>query len=106
MAWAGMMVLAIVLVTSPAAAQTYWSTTVPDCSLLYTSAVPVVVNGVSVGYSCYTSGTFVWFAAGAGWGTSLRVAAPASGAVNVDYSFYDASGNPVNLDYTNTATPI
>lgn len=35
---------------------------------------------------------------GGGYTTALRVAGPASGAVGVDYSFYDLGGNAQNLD--------
>ena len=55
---------------------------------------------MTIGYSCYVSGTFVWLAAGGGWGTSIRVAAPASAAIGVDYTFYDTSGNNLRLDTT------
>lgn len=81
----------------------YWSTNPQlDCtSLGQSSPVPITnSSGTTIGYSCYVSGTFVWLAAGGGWGTSIRVAAPASGAVGVDYSFYDAKGNNLNLDTT------
>jgi hypothetical protein len=77
----------------------YYSATQPDCSSLGT--LPVAIRNASsgtLGYSCYMSGTFVWYAAGGGWGTSIRVAAPASGAIGVDYSFYDQSGDPQSLD--------
>ena len=79
----------------------YWSIPAPDCSSLAGES-PVAIVGPSgtVGYSCYVSGTFVWLAAGGGWSTALRVAAPASGAIGVDYSFYDASGNNLSLDST------
>jgi hypothetical protein len=46
------------------------------------------------------SGTFLWLAAGGGWTTSIRVAAPASGAVGADYYFYDKSGSGLTLDIT------
>jgi hypothetical protein len=42
----------------------------------------------------------VWFAAGGIWGTTIRVAAPASAPIGVDYTFYDQSGNDLNLDST------
>lgn len=77
----------------------YWSTAPPDCSSLAGES-PVEISGAAgtIGYSCYVSGTFVWLAAGGGWSTAIRVAAPASGAIGVDYSFYDASGNDLKLD--------
>jgi len=85
--------------------QTYWSTDPNlDCS---NSEGPfsITVSGVSgTVYACGNSGTFVWYAAGGPtnnpWLTFMRVAAPASGAVNVDYQFFDESGNPVSLDTT------
>jgi hypothetical protein len=57
-------------------------------------------SGKTVGYSCYVSGTFVWLAAGGGWSSAIRVAAPASAAIGVDYTFYDASGHNLKLDTT------
>ncbi len=70
----------------------------PDCSSL--GSPPVAIpdgSGGTLGYSCYVSGTFNWYDAGSGWGTSIRVAAPASGAIGVEYSFYDQIGNPQSL---------
>ena len=67
-------------------------------------------SGATIGYSCYVSGTFVWYAAGgvdynpAKWGTSIRVAAPASGDIGVDYFFYDTKGNDQSLDTTGSVT--
>ncbi|HVN04175.1 MAG TPA: hypothetical protein VMT86_07140 [Bryobacteraceae bacterium] len=85
----------------PVTGPVYWSTTAPDCSSLAgESAVAITGASGTVGYSCYVSGTFVWLAAGGGWSTAIRVAAPASGAVGVDYSFYDGSGNSLQLDST------
>lgn len=88
-------------VTGPA----YWSATAPDCSSLAGES-PVAITGASgtLGYSCYVSGTFVWLAAGGGWSTAIRVAAPASAAIGVDYSFYDPSGNNLKLDSTSAGS--
>jgi len=85
----------------PIAGAVYWSATPPDCSSLAGES-PVAILGGSgtVGYSCYVSGTFVWLAAGGGWRTAIRVAAPASAAIGVDYSFYDPGGNTLKLDST------
>lgn len=86
--------------TQPAVAgPVYWSSTAPDCSSLAGES-PVAIAGASgtVGYACYVSGTFVWLAAGGGWSTAIRVAAPESAAIGVDYSFYDASGNSLKVD--------
>ena len=81
----------------------YWSPVAspPDCtSLAGESPVAVMSGTTTLGYSCYVSGTFVWFAAGGAWGSSIRVAAPASAAIGVDYTFYDASGDNLALDTT------
>jgi hypothetical protein len=80
----------------------YWSTVPPDCSSLAGESPVAIANssGKTVGYSCYVSGTFVWLAAGGGWSSAIRVAAPASAAIGVDYTFYDASGNNLKLDTT------
>jgi hypothetical protein len=65
---------------------------------------PVAIKNASgiatIGYSCYVSGTFVWLAAGGTWSTTIRVAAPASAPVGVDYTFYDKSGQNQSLDST------
>jgi hypothetical protein len=57
-------------------------------------------SGATIGYSCYVSGTCVWLAAGGPWSSSIRVAAPASAPIGVDYTFYDTNGNNLNLDTT------
>lgn len=85
----------------PTTGAVYYSATKPDCSSLAGESPVAITSGATVvGYSCYVSGTFVWVAAGGGWVTSLSVAAPASGAIGVDYSFYDASGNSQEMDVT------
>jgi hypothetical protein len=43
-------------------------------------------------------------AAGGVWGSSIRVAAPASAAIGIDYSFYDTNGNNLSLDTTGSYT--
>ena len=63
-------------------------------SLIY--EVPLASGGM--GYACGVTGTFVWSAAGGSWGTSIRMAAPASGAVGVQYVFFDEDGNRISLD--------
>jgi hypothetical protein len=99
----GLMALAGVVLHGqpPTTGAQYWSTTQPNCSSLGVS--PVIItdsSGTTIGYSCYVAGTFLWLAAGQGWGSSIRVAAPSSGAIGVDYSFYDPSGNNLSLDTT------
>lgn len=85
----------------------YWSPVAspPDCtSLAGESPVPIMSGPTTVGYSCYVSGTFVWLAAGGTWSSSIRVAAPASAPVGVDYTFFDADGHSLPLDTTAGAT--
>jgi hypothetical protein len=82
----------------------YWSTTQPDCSSLNESPIAITSGTTTIGYSCYVSGTFVWLAAGGEWGTSIRVAAPASAAIGVDYLFYDTKGDNLSLDTTGSHT--
>ena len=77
----------------------YWSTSQPDCSSLFENPIPITnSSNATIGYSCYVSGTFVWLAAGGGWGSAIRVAAPNTAPVGVDYTFYDVNGNPQSLD--------
>jgi hypothetical protein len=83
----------------------YWSTTQPDCSSLFENPVTITnTSGATIGYSCYVSGTFIWLAAGAGWGSAIRVAAPSTAPVGVDYTFYDPKGNPISLDTSGAVT--
>jgi hypothetical protein len=93
---------AATLHSQPANGAVYWSTVPPDCTSLAGESPVAIANssGKTVGYSCYVSGTFVWLAAGGGWSSAIRVAAPASAAIGVDYTFYDASGHNLNLDTT------
>jgi len=98
----GLMTLAVAALHSqPTNGAVYWSTDPSlDCSALGESAPIAITNssGTTVGYSCVVSGTFVWLAAGGEWSTAIRVAAPASNPVGVDYTFYDQSGNALSLD--------
>jgi hypothetical protein len=89
----------IALAIAPLHGQTYWSAN-PDCSTLNETPVAIynTAGTVIIGYSCYVSGTFVWLAAGGEWGTTIRVAAPSTAPIGVDYTFYDVNGNPLNLD--------
>ena len=99
----GLMALAAATLHSqPTNGPVYWSTTVPDCSSLSNETPVRITNssGATIGYSCYVSGTFVWLAAGGGWSTTIRVAAPASAPIGVDYTFYDTNGNNLTLDNT------
>jgi len=98
----GLMAVAVAPVWGqPTDGAQYWSVAKPDCSSLNETAVTIKNDsGVTVGYSCYVTGTFVWLAAGGMWGTTIRAAAPASGAIGVDYTFYDQSGNDLSIDTT------
>jgi hypothetical protein len=98
---------AATLHSQPTNGPVYWSPVNPnlpplDCSSLAGESPVAITNssGTTIGYSCYVSGTFVWLAAGGGWHTSIRVAAPASAAIGVDYTFYDTSGNNLTLNTT------
>lgn len=92
----------------PTTGAQYWSSSPPQCQgFTQTSFVglrgPIAIAnsaGATIGYSCYATGAFAWLAAGGTWSTAIRVAAPASGAIGVDYTFYDTSGNRMSLDTT------
>jgi len=84
--------------------QTYWST---DSSLDCTGVAgpaAITIPGGGTGYVCYVGGPFEWYAAGGSgtqtWKTFIRTGAPTTAPVNVDYTFYDTSGNSVSLDTT------
>lgn len=98
----GLMTLAAAALHSqPTNGAVYWSTDPNlDCSSLGESAPTQLPNG---DYACVVSGTFVWLAAGGEWSSEIRVAAPASNPIGVDYTFYDQSGNALSLD-TNMGT--
>jgi hypothetical protein len=90
---------AAALRSQPTNGPVYWSATVPDCSSLQETAVAITnSSGGVIGYSCYVSGTFVWLATGGGWTSAIRVAAPATAPIGVDYTFYDNNGNNLTLD--------
>ena len=92
----------------PANGPAYWANPAPDCSSLAGESPVAILNasGAVAGYSCYVSGTFVWLAAGGGWTTAIRVAAPESAAIGVDYSFYDTAGDNLKLDGTAADSPV
>ncbi len=97
----------ITLALAPLYGQQYWVSSAPDCSSLgATFGQAVQPPNAGGGWSCSVTGTFVWLAAGginyhpASWGTVIRVAAPASNPVGVDYTFYDVNGNYLPLDTT------
>jgi hypothetical protein len=80
--------------------QTYYAPTPPDCSSIGGESPAKITNsaGATLGYSCWIGGTFADYAAGGGWSSAIRVAAPATGAIQVNYWFYDANGNDLSLD--------
>jgi hypothetical protein len=98
----------------PTTGAQYWSSSVPFCNGPLVDAGGNTVSfvrlsgpinimdssGAVIGSSCRVSGTFAWLAAGGTWSTAIRVAGPASGAIGVDYTFYDTSGNRLSLDST------
>jgi len=97
---------AAALHSQPTNGPAYWSATMPDCSSLGTSAVQITnSSGAVIGYSCYVSGTFIWLATGDGWTSKIRVAAPASAPIGVDYTFYDNNGSNLTLDTRSSGGP-
>jgi hypothetical protein len=104
-------VAAAALHAQPTNGPVYWSTnSALDCSNLFfgpggAAETPMAITnsaGTTIGYSCYVSGTFIWLAAGGGWGTAIRVAAPSTAPIGVDYTFFDTSGNALGLDSTSS----
>jgi len=103
----GLIALAVAPLRAQSSQPVYWSATKPNCTSLGEEA-PVGITdsaGNILGYSCVVSGTFVWLAAGGIWGTTIRVSAPASGAVGLNYGFYNATGSPQSLDATLDGDP-
>jgi len=96
----GLMALcAIAVYSQPINGPVYWSTNSNlDCNANSLQEVQFPGPGGTTVYACTLTGTFVWFAAGGGYTTALRVAAPASAPVGIDYTFYDQAGNNLNVD--------
>lgn len=83
----------------PTTGAQWWSTDPNlNCSAYRSLIYEVPLASGGKGYACGVTGTFVWSAAGGSWGTSIRLAAPASGAVGVQYLFFDEDGNRISLD--------
>jgi hypothetical protein len=83
----------------PTTGAKWWSTDPNlDCTAFHSLIHEIALTSGGKGYACGVTGTFVWLAAGGNWKTSLRMAAPASGAVGVQYIFYDADGRRLSLD--------
>ena len=84
----------------------WWSTNPNlDCTAFHSLAHEISLDSGGKGYACGVTGTFVWMAAGGKWRSSLRVAAPASGAIGVQYVFSDRDGHPLSLDTTAGSVP-
>src|SRR5207344_2844938 len=76
----------------------YWSTDPNlNCSAFHALIEEVSLASGGKGYSCTVSGTFVWLAAGGSWNSSIRVDAPASGAIGVDLGFFQ-DGQRFSMD--------
>jgi len=77
-----------------------WWTTDPnlECASIHALIFEVQLDSGGIGLACGISGTFSWMAAGGGWNTAIRAAAPASGAIGIQYLFFDADGNRVSVD--------
>ena len=91
---------AATLYAQPPTTGAQWWTTDPalDCTSFHSLAHEIALSSGGKGYACGVTGQFIWSAAGGGWRTSIRVSAPASGAVGVEYLFYDQDGKRVSLD--------
>jgi hypothetical protein len=77
----------------------WWSTDPNlECASIHALIFQVSLASGGTGLACGISGTFPWLAAGGGWSTAIRAAAPASGAIGIQYLFFDADGNRVSLD--------
>jgi hypothetical protein len=84
----------------PTTGAQYWSTDPNlDCSAFHALIAEVPLASGGKGYSCFVSGTFVWLAAGGSWNTSIRIDAPASGAIGVDLGFFQ-DGQRFSMDTT------
>jgi hypothetical protein len=84
----------------------WWSTdTNLDCTSIHALIYEVPLASGGKGYACGVTGSFIWLAAGGKWQTSIRAAAPSSGAIGVQYVFYDGDGNRVSLDTISGSVP-
>ncbi len=94
----------LVMAALTANAQTYWSTSAAlNCGSYGTNAAgapqQVTTPAGGTGYVCFVFGTLPWYAAGAGWASSIRVAAPPTAPVAVFLNFYDVNNVPSTLDF-------
>lgn len=94
----------LVLAALTANAQTYWSTNAAlNCGAYGINAAgapqPVTTPAGGTGYVCFVYGTLPWYDAGGGWGSSIRVAAPATAPIAVFLDFVDVNAQPSTLDF-------
>ena len=96
----------LVLGACAANAQIYWSTNASlNCGSYGTDSkgTPLQLGSdagpAAGGYVCYVYGTLPWYASGAGWGSSIRVSAPPTGAVAFFFDFSDVTGAAATLDF-------
>jgi len=84
-----------------------WWSTDPNltCTSMHALIYEVPLSSGGMGFACGVTGTFLCLAAGGNWTTSIRVAGPSSGAIGVQYAFYDQEGNPVSLDTVSNSAP-
>ena len=97
----GLIVLAATAASGvpPTTGAQWWSTNPNlDCSASHSLAYEVSLTLGGQGYACGVTGTFIWMAAGGNWKSLIRMAAPQSGAVGVQYIFYDQDGKAISLD--------
>jgi hypothetical protein len=84
----------------PTTGPKFWSTDPNlDCSAFHALIGEINLASGGKGYTCFVSGTFVWMAAGGSWSSSIRVQAPASGSIGVEYGFF-AEGQRISMDTT------
>lgn len=83
----------------PTTGAQWWSTDQNlNCSTMHSLVYQVPLASGGNGYACGVTGSFVWFSAGGNWTTNIRMAAPSSAVVGVQYVFFDNDGNRVALD--------
>jgi hypothetical protein len=82
----------------PTTGAQYWSTDPNlDCSAFHALISEIQLASGRKGYACFVSGTFPWLAAGGSWRTSIRIDAPASGAIGMDLGFFQ-DGQRFSMD--------
>ncbi len=83
----------------PTTGAQWWSTDPNlNCTSFHSLVHEISLASGGQGYACGVTGSFIWSAAGGNWRTSIRMSAPASGAVGVQYIFYDQDGKRISVD--------